>query len=160
MESHRIDLSLPPRWATRRQLPHGVVVAARPLDPGPGPVPEVVVRAVAVDEPDLATWRERALRELADHAVDLALEDDDTFDLAGRTVRYHRFAHRVGPDDLLSEQWSWWQDGVGVTLTGSVARTAYVLYCDLFEEIAATLEITPTGMGGADGGGTGVSAAG
>ncbi|TIC83584.1 hypothetical protein E8D34_15790 [Nocardioides sp. GY 10113] len=156
MESHRITLSLPPRWATRHDPPPGTLLIARPVRAGGAlaPVgPEVVLRAVEVPEPDLSAWRARALDELAARAIDLALEDDDEYDLCGRRVRYHRFAHRVGLADVLTEQWAWFDASVGVTLSCSLERGDYPLYCDLFEDIAATVEIAPaadatTGLSG------------
>ena len=75
--------------------------------------------------------------------VDFELEDDDEFELLDRTVVYHRFAHRLGVADLLSDQWSWLADGLGVTLTCTVAREDYPDYCDVFEAIAETVSIDP-----------------
>ena len=58
-------------------------------------------------------------------------------------MSYHRFAHRLGAADLLCDQWSWLVDGLGVTLTCSVAREDYPDYCDVFEAIAETVSIGP-----------------
>jgi len=103
-------------------------------------LPELTLRCVAVDT-DLTTWRAEALGELAGRLLDFDVEDDDTFELLGQEVRYHRFAHRLGTADVLSDQWAWLSDGLGVVLTCSVAREDYPDYCDVFEAIAETVTI-------------------
>jgi hypothetical protein len=55
-------------------------------------------------------------------------------------VAYRRFAHRVGLAALVSDQWAWLTDGVGVTLTCTVAREDYADYCDVFEAVAETVD--------------------
>jgi hypothetical protein len=138
-----VRVDLPVRWHRRDDPGHGVLVAARPrLVPASGYCPEVVVRCAAVSE-GLASWRAEALDALAAQLPDFALEDEDDYELGDQPVAYRRFAHRVGSADLLSEQWAWQVDGLGVTLTCSVAREDYPTFCDVFEEIAATLEVLP-----------------
>ncbi len=138
-----VRLRLPLRWHGRSAPETGIVVAARPaVVPASGVSPEIVVRAVPVDL-DLAPWRAAALAELADQLVDLAVEDADAFELDGHQVHYHRFAHRVGVVDVVCEQWAWVVEGLGVTLTGIVAREDYATYCDVFEAVAATVDLRP-----------------
>lgn len=143
----RISLLLPPRWSTRHDPLRGILVCARcPRSGREGHVPEMVLRAAAVPDADLDGWRRRALVELAEGLEDFALEDDDCFEIGGHVVRYHRFAHREGtpsftPTDLLCEQWCWWWEGVGITLSCIVERDDYAAYCDLFEDVANSLEI-------------------
>lgn len=143
-----LSIVVPPSWRKRADHDHGVLVAARSTAlPASGVRPELVVRFAPVDAPSLATWRDRALRELAGLLVDFALEDDDDFDLLGQPVAYRRFAHRVGTADVLCDQWAWLVDDVsptvGLTLTCSVAREDYLAYCDVFEAVAETVEVLP-----------------
>lgn len=138
-----VTLTVPRTWHTRRHLVHGVVLAARPRSvPPSGVSPEIVLRCAPVDS-DLATWRGQAILDLRAQLVDFALEDADEFDLGDHRVAYHRFAHRLGAADVLSDQWAWVVDGLGVILTCSVAREDYLAYCDLFEDIAATVDVVP-----------------
>ena len=137
-----LTIAVPSTWRRRSDAEHGVAVAARaPTVPASGVRPDLVLRTTPVTDADLLAWRTDAVGELADALVDFALEDDDLYDLDGHEVLYHRFAHRVGTADVLCEQWSWLVAGRGVTLTCSAAREDYPLYGDLFEQIAATVEV-------------------
>ena len=138
-----ITLCLPATWRRRAALAHGVVVSARSaVLPASGVPPELTVRCAAVDT-DLRAWRATAIRELARRLVDFEVEDEDEFELLGEDVVYHRFAHRLGLADVLSDQWAWLSGGLGVTLTCSVARVDYPAYCDVFEAIAETVRLDP-----------------
>ncbi|KAA1427606.1 hypothetical protein [Nocardioides antri] len=138
-----VTLTVPRTWHVRRNLAHGVILAARPRSvPATGVCPEIVLRCTVVDA-DLAAWRGQALLDLRAQLADFALEDADEFDLGDHRVAYHRFAHRLGSADVLCDQWAWLVDGLGVTLTCSVAREDYLTYCDLFESIAATVDVVP-----------------
>ncbi|WP_435770272.1 hypothetical protein [Nocardioides sp. SYSU DS0651] len=138
-----INVSLPPRWATRTDPARGIVVAARCRERPPGGFPpELVVRAVPVDS-DLLTWRRDALTTMGLQLVRFDLEDEDRFGLGDHEVLYRRFSHHLAGTDLVGEQWSWLVDGVGVTLTATVARSDYPAYCDVFEDVAATVEVVP-----------------
>ncbi|WP_122818942.1 hypothetical protein [Nocardioides pantholopis] len=77
---------------------------------------------------------------LAARLPDFELEDADEYDLDGRPVAYHRFAHRGPLGDLVSEQWGWLGGGLGTCLTATVARADYAEWCEVFEAIAETLE--------------------
>ncbi|MEO9322624.1 hypothetical protein ABFT23_03985 [Nocardioides sp. C4-1] len=133
-------LSVPSRWRRRTEPAPGVVVAARaPSLPPSGVRPELTLHRTAVGHDDHVRWREQALVELAGLLDDLAVEDDDAYDLDGRDVVYHRFAHRVGSADVLCDQWSWLTHGVGTTLTCSAARDDYLDYSEVFEAVAATV---------------------
>lgn len=127
-----IDLSLclPHRWATLRDPGPGVVVAARsPVVPRGGFVPELVLRAVTLDD-------------LAPPVAGLDVEDAEDLELSGRPVRYERLGHRTGSTDVVTERWTWLLDDRAVVLAGTVARADYPDYCELFEEVAATVEIS------------------
>jgi hypothetical protein len=138
-----IGISLPATWRRRASPAHGVVVSARSgVLPASGVHPELTLRCTPVDS-ELTQWRAEAIRELSGRLVDFDLEDEDVFDLLGREVAYHRFAHRLGSADVLSDQWAWLVDGLGVVLTCSVAREDYPDYCDVFEAIAETVSIDP-----------------
>lgn len=141
---HTIDVTLPQGWHQRTDPDTGILIAARPQEPPPsGHVPEVVVRTVAVSD-DLLEWRDAAQVELADRLPDFALEDADTYPLGEHEVDYRRFSHDVGGTDVVTEQWSWAVDGIGVTLTCTTARADYAIYADLFEQIAGTVEVLPS----------------
>lgn len=135
-----LTIALPPRWRTRADPDHGVLVHARaPVATPDGTRAELVLRCAVVDD-DLEAWRRDAVDRLAERLVGFDLEDDDAFDLEGRSVVYARFAHRLGTTELVSEQWSWLLGRTGVTLTGTVARAEYADYCDVFEAVAATFD--------------------
>lgn len=143
IDHHDIAITVPSRWHRRRDPERGIVVAARPPTvPPSGYVPEVVVRCAPVDEA-LGAWRDDAMRDLSRQLVAFALEDEDEYDLGEHRVAYRRFAHRFGSADVLCDQWAWLVDGVGITLTCATAREDYPTYCDLFEEIAATVDVLP-----------------
>jgi hypothetical protein len=137
-----VDVAVPPQWRRRSDPGRGVLLSARSAFlPDSGVRPEVVVRCAAVDEP-LDRWRTAAMHELGRRLADFALEDDDEFVLGEHDVAYRRFAHRVGTADVLCEQWAWLVDGLGITLTGACAREDYPDFCDLFETVAETLEVS------------------
>jgi hypothetical protein len=143
MTPENIEICLPTSWRRRLPAAHGVLLSARAtVLPASGVPPEATVRCVAVDT-DLRSWRVAATDELAERLVDFELEDVDEFELQGRAVVYQRFAHRLGAADVLSDQWAWLADGLGVTLTCSVARADYADFCDVFEAIAETISIDP-----------------
>lgn len=138
-----IAVAVPHSWSTRSDPLHGIVLAARARQvPPSGFAPEVVVRGTPVDV-GLDAWRTDAMASLAGQLDGFEVEDTDRLDLGGRPVDYRRFSHRSGAVDVVCDQWSWVADGLGVTLTGSVAREDYAEYCDLFEDVAATVEIAP-----------------
>jgi len=138
-----VTLTVPRSWHTRRDLGHGVILAARPRSvPPSGVSPEIALRCATVDV-GLAPWRGQAVLDLRAQLVDFALEDADDFDLGDHRVAYVRFAHRFGAADVVCDQWAWLVDGLGVTLSCSVAREDYLTYCDLFEEVAATVDVLP-----------------
>lgn len=68
------------------------------------------------------------------------VEDEDAFDLDGQVVAYRRFGHRAGGVELLSEEWAWSLGEERRVLTGTVLREDYLSVCDLFEDVAATVE--------------------
>ena len=141
--AHSVSVSVPQPWAARSDPDHGIVVAARSREvPPSGFPPELVVRSVPV-ETDLATWRSEVAEVMAVQLDGFELEDDDEFRLGDHVVAYRRFAYRHGATDVVCDQWAWVVDGVGVTLTGSVARDDYATYCDLFEDVAATVDVVP-----------------
>ncbi len=143
MTPDNIGICLPATWRRRSSPAHGVVISARsPVLSTSGVPPEATVRCAAVDT-DLHAWRAEAIAELSKRLADFEVEDDDVFDLLGRAVIYHRFAHRLGVADVLSDQWSWLVAGLGVTLTCTVAREDYPDYCDVFEAIAETVSLGP-----------------
>lgn len=131
---------LPPRWRRTSDPEHGVVVAARQASlPPSGVRPELILRLTPVED-SLAEWRARAVDRLRERLDAFDLEDADEVELDGREAAYRRFAHRDGLADVVSDQWAWLVDGVGVTLTCTVAREDYADYCDVFEAVAETID--------------------
>jgi hypothetical protein len=132
---HALSVSLPRQWPALPDPGPGVVLEARsPVVPASGFVPALVLRTVPLDD-------------LAPPAGGFDVEDTDEFELAGRTVGYTRLGHLCGATDVLTEQWTWLVGDTAVVLTGTVARVDYEDYCDLFEDVAATVELTPGGAG-------------
>lgn len=113
--------AVPVGW--RRSHRPGVVVATRP---GPSPA-RLELRNGAV------------IGTVGDHDA-LVVEDEDAYDLAGHPVAYRRFGHRADGVELVSEEWTWQVDGERLVLTGTVPRADYLSVCDLFEDVAATVE--------------------
>lgn len=142
---HDVTVAIPRRWATRADRDHGIVVAARATAvPRSGFPPEIVLRAVAVAT-DLDVWRDDAMAALSTQLDGFEVEDSDAFELGGQPAVYRRFAHRAGSTEVICDQWAWVVDGVGITLTASVAREDYADYCDLFEDVAATVSVAAPG---------------
>ena len=137
-----LGIAVPPRWRRRSDPEHGVLVSARsPVLPDSGVRPELVLACARVDT-TLDAWRDEAVLELAQRLDDLEVEDEDAFDLMGHDVAYRRFAHRLGAADVVSEQWAWLVGTLGLTLTCSVAREDYGDWCDVFEAIAETVDLS------------------
>jgi hypothetical protein len=138
-----LAISLPASWRRRSDPSCGVLVAAQASTlPASGVRPSVRLRCEPVASgPD--DWTAQALADLRSSREEFVLEDEDTYDLAGRDVGYRRYAHRARAGDLLCEEWAWLVDGVGYVLTCSVAREDYADYCDVFEAIAETVDPAP-----------------
>ncbi|TNM48205.1 hypothetical protein FHP29_02650 [Nocardioides albidus] len=159
--SPSVSLALPRRWSAVDAPAPGVSLVARaPAAAASGFTPELVIHTGPVEDGlPLARWRAEAMAALAVQLDDLEVEDSELIDLGadgldGEPVAYHRFSHRLGGVDVVCDQWAWLSDGLGVTLTGTVARADYADYCDLFEDVAATLEMTTgaaTGTAGTTG---------
>lgn len=138
-----LGIALPPSWRRTSDPDRGVLVSARAASvPASGFRPELVLRCTPVLGA-LEAWRDQEMTELAGRLATFEVEDEDCFDLVGHDVAYRRFAHRLGPADVVCDQWAWLVDGLGVTLTCSVAREDYWDYCDVFETIAETVDIGP-----------------
>lgn len=114
-------LVLPPGWRRRRRGP--ALLATAPAGPNHRPPPRV-------------EWRTGPPRAY----VDLDVEDEDRFDLNGHEVGYRRFGHRVDSVEVVSEEWTWLVDDVAYVLTGTVRREEYLAVCDLFEEVALSVD--------------------
>lgn len=136
LPTHDVVVKVPRQWITRSDPERGIVLAARArVVPTSGFAPGLVLlTAPAVID---------TVEALRAQLRDVEVEDSDSFDLDEHPVTYLRFSHRVGDTDVLCDQWQWSVEGTVVTLTGSVARDDYADYCDLFEEVAATVELRP-----------------
>jgi hypothetical protein len=138
-----IRLTVPHGWHRSSNARQDVLLAAHPrTTPASGVRPSLTLCCESVPD-DLATWRARALTELAGRLDDFELEDEDDVDLDGHQVAYRRFSHRSRVADLLCDQWAWLVDGFGLVLTGTVAREDYPDLCDVFELVAETLDPRP-----------------
>jgi hypothetical protein len=139
-----LGIALPSSWRRTSAPDRGVLVSARAATvPASGFRPEVLLRCSPVAA-SLAEWRQQELRDLAARLHDFVVEDEDE-------VAYRRFAHRLGPVDVMCDQWAWRDEravtgrvtGLGVTLTCSVAREDYWDYCGVFRAVAETVDIGP-----------------
>jgi len=145
-----VSLAVPRRWATFDDPAPGVALVARAPRAAPsGFTPELALHTGPVDASSLSEWRTGAMSTLAAQLDALEVEDTDLVDLGAEPAAYTRFSHRLGGLDLMCEQWAWLHDGVGVTLTGTVARADYAAYADLFEDVAATVELSAPAPGSA-----------
>ena len=110
----RVQIAVPSSWSAERDPGNGLLVAARSREaPASGFRPELSLRCSPVDG-TLEEWRAAATVELGRRLEDLEVEDEDVYDLDGTPVSYARCGHRAGARDLVSEQWAWLVDGVGV----------------------------------------------
>lgn len=144
--SHDLSIVVPSQWVSHRAPERGIALAARSRSvPPSGFPPRLVLETMRAASPqtDPAPSDAEPLEPLHTRLTDLEVEDIDTVDLDGHPVTYLRFSHRVGDTDVLCDQWQWRVEGAAVTLTGSVAREDYADYCDLFEEVAASVELSP-----------------
>ncbi len=136
-----ISIGVPSGWRQSSDLDHGIVMAARaPVTPGSGFVPEFVLDAEPVDC-SFESWQEKALAALSDLLQRFDEEDTDDYQLGPGLARYRRVSHVSSEHNLVSEQWCWLIEGVGFTLTGTVAREDYADFCDLFEDVAGTFSV-------------------
>lgn len=129
--------SLPAGW--RLTAPgSGVLLSARPrVPPASGTTPTLVLTG----EPARGTlpdWADAVVDRVSADLASFDLEDGDDYAWGLHDVSYRRFSHRLDGTELISELWAWVVDGVGYTLTGTVAREDYADYCDIFEAVADT----------------------
>jgi hypothetical protein len=98
--------------------------------------------ATAPDPPARQPAARLELRTGSPPAYDAAeVEDEDTVELGGHPVAYRRVGHREGEAEVVSEEWTWLLDDVPHVLTGTVRREDYLEVCDLFETVAASVEV-------------------
>ncbi|MFC4784467.1 hypothetical protein ACT8ZV_08335 [Nocardioides sp. MAHUQ-72] len=135
-----LGIAVPRGWRRSADPAHGLLLAARAsVLPKSGFRPTLTLRCEPVTG-DRAAWRDAALREAAESLPAFEVEDADEFELAGRDVSYRRYAHAAGSADVICEEWAWQLDGLGVVLTGAVAREDYPDHCDLFEAVAEAFD--------------------
>lgn len=133
---HQLSLAVPRHWPAQDPPTHDVVLEARsPVVPASGFTPEIVLRTVPLDD-------------LPAPAAGVEVEDADAFEMSGHSVGYERLGHVVGATDVVTDQWTWIVGDTAVVLTGTVARADYADYCDVFEDVASTVDLTPSGGGG------------
>lgn len=145
---HDVVLSVPRHWVSHADPEQAIALAARaPRRLASGFAPELVLRAVPVTG-DPEQWRRRVLLAPGNGLEEFEVDEIEQYELTGRLVGYRRFGHRLGAVSVICDQWAWVDQGVGVTLTCSVARSDYADYAELFESIAATVEVTPSARPG------------
>ena len=93
------------------------------------------------------SWQEKALATLSDLLQRFEEEDTDDYPVGEDLARYRRVSFVSSEQHLVSEQWCWLIEGVGFTLTGTVAREDYADFCDLFEDVAGTFSVRRRGHG-------------
>jgi hypothetical protein len=71
------------------------------------------------------------------------VEDEDEFELGDHRVGYRRLGHRFRGREVLSEEWTWRDGAATRVLTGTVPREDYLSVCELFEEVARSVELDP-----------------
>ncbi len=136
-----IALELPAGWRESTDPDHGILVCARAATTqSSGFVPTVVLDTEPVDVP-LDRWQRVSRAQLASLVEDFDEEDSADFRLGGEEVHYRRIAFRSQDHDLLCEQWCWLINGVGFTLSATVARQDFADYADLFENVAASFSV-------------------
>lgn len=134
-------ISIPVSWRASADLEHGVLVSALAPVPGRhGVVPSLRLEVEPVKVPP-RQWYDDTVADLAARLPDFGLDDEEVSDLEGREACYRRFAHRRAGRDVVTEQWAWWVDGLGFTLSGTVAREDHAELGELFEEVAATFAL-------------------
>lgn len=134
-------LSLPRRWPRFNDPACGLLVLVRsPVVPPGGYLPTLALTVEPIDHTELGQWRQAAQAELAGSLTSFEAEDEDTYDQLGHPTHYLRFAHRWRTHDLIGETWAWQPGEAGVVLSATVARADYAEYCELFEDVAATVD--------------------
>ena len=133
-------IALPVGWRHSTDPDRGVLVSARAPAAGRSGVVPLIRLDVSSVAGSLNAWRERELASVAGRRTCFELDEEDEYDLGGRTTAYRRFGYRRGEDDLVCEQWAWLITGRGYTLTCTVGRADYADHCDLFEAVAGTFE--------------------
>jgi len=134
--------ALPPGWRRSTDLEHGVLLHARAPAAGPGGVVATLRLISANVSSTLADWRDQAMLDLSRSLDYFELDDEDHYVLGDHDVAYRRYAWRRGAHDLVAEEWSWLVGGLGLTLTGVVAREDYADLADVFDLVAASLDPT------------------
>ena len=140
-ERRRVQIAVPAGWERVSDPAPGVLLLAAPRRP-----PDVSCPSMAVSVADLGpgwsrtAWLERLRRELAASLDGLDVEDEDAFDLDGHDVDYLRLSHRDGDRELVSEVWVWLCAGRAWSVSGTVERSDYDTWCEVFEGVAATFD--------------------
>lgn len=89
----------------------------------------------ALSLPDLL---DEQVRGLTKSLVRLELEDCCIQDLCDCDVGYLRVLHQVDGAEVITDAWSWLLDDVAWTLSCSVGLGDYLLYCDVFDDLATS----------------------
>ncbi len=123
-------LTLPPGWRCTADAELGILLTA--LAPCPGT--SGVVPAIRLElEPVTGSWNQWVTgteRGLAERVPGFVLE----VTRAG----YRRFGHRRGLRRIVTEQWLWAVDGLGLTLSGSCAERDHAAHTACFAAVAAS----------------------
>ncbi|RYP86650.1 hypothetical protein EKO23_08215 [Nocardioides guangzhouensis] len=136
-----VRIAVPAGWERVADPAPGVLLLAAPRRPVGEACPSMAV-SVADLEPGWSRtgWLERFRAELASSLAGFDVEDEDSFDLDGFDVDYLRLAHRDGGRELVSEVWVWLCEGRAWSVSGTIERSEYGAWCEVFEGVAATFD--------------------
>lgn len=137
-------IDVPPGWRRTSDPATGVLLQARAPHAGPSGVPPLLRLTCEPVAEELADWRDQAMLDLSRVLAYFELDDTEDYRLGDHDVAYRRYAWRRGAHDLIAEEWSWLVGGLGLVLTGVVAREEYAELADVFDRVAASLD--PAGL--------------
>jgi hypothetical protein len=137
-------IHLPVGWRASTDLEHGVLVSAlAPRAGRSGVVPSLRLEVEPVKVLP-RQWYDDAVAELGVRLPGFELDHEEIYDLGDHETCSRRFTHRRAGHDLVTEQWAWWFDGLGFTLSGCVAREDHAEHDELFGAVAATFGLADT----------------
>ena len=137
----------PVGWRTSADLERGVLVSAlAPRTGRHGVVPSLRLEVEPVKVPP-RQWYDDTVADLAARLPGFEVHDEEIYDLGGEEACYRRFTHHRAGHDVVTEQWAWWVDGLGFTLSGCVAREDQAEHAGLFEAVAATFGFDEVAVG-------------
>jgi hypothetical protein len=137
----RVAITAPPGWdRVPDPLPGVALLMSATRRPPSGVLPSMAVAASGLDGVTRTEHLAGLCAGLGLALESFVVEDEDRFDLAGVEVDYLRVGHRADGHELVSEVWVWLVDGHAWSVSGTVDRADYALWCEVFEQVAATFD--------------------